>query len=352
MGMIDHWHPVLLSKHLRAKPVGIRLASQPIVLYRPSSGPPVAFADECPHRRMRLSLGKVEGDKLRCRYHGWTFDANGQGESPSTPKMHACATMYAAAEAHGVVWVKSADSNPVFPPFDIAGYFPICTLQHRVKAPLELVLDNFCEIEHTPTTHAVFGYDLERMAEVTVRFETTDSTVRVINHGPPKNLGILSNFLLGIRKGYQFDDDWTTYFSPVYSVYDHLWSAPATGTESKVRWRLYIFFTPIDDTETELTTFAYAKSSWPGPAGGLRLFRWLLRKHLDKEIRLDMDILHGLASYKTGIEGLKLSRFDRVLGLNRERIERIYRGISAPVDCCSAPACLGVEHVATDHSHG
>ena len=32
-------------------------------------------------------------------------------------------------------------------------------------------------------------------------------------------------------------------------------------------------------------------------------------------------------SYRdTGLEGLKLSRFDKVLGLTRERINRIYRG--------------------------
>jgi hypothetical protein len=51
-----------------------------------------------------------------------------------------------------------------------------------------------------------------------------------------------------------------------------------------------------------------------------------MRKHLAKEIGFDLDILNGLASYETSLEGMKLSRFDRVLGLNRERIERIYRG--------------------------
>ena len=75
-------------------------------------------------------------------------------------------------------------------------------------------------------------------------------------------------------------------------------------------------------------TFAFAKLRWPGPAGGLRMFRWLMRKHLDREIKLDLNILKGLASHDTGVEGMKLSRFDRVLGLNRDRIDRVYRGIS------------------------
>jgi len=326
MGMMDHWHPVLKSNQLRHRPVGIQLAGHPLALFRTRAGTVAALADECPHRHMRLSWGVVCGERLRCRYHGWTFDKSGQGESPGTPRLHACVTAYEAVERHGAIWVKSRDSTPPFPVFDVAGYMPICTLRHRAQAPLELVVDNFCEIEHTPTTHAVFGYDLMRMQEVTVRFEPTETTVRVINNGPPKPMGRLLNTIIGIRKGYEFNDDWTTYFSPVYSVYDHWWSEPATGREAKVRWRLYIFFNPIDATHTDLVTFAFAKSRWPGPAGGVRVLRWLMRKHLDREIRLDLEVLSGLASYETGIDGLKLSRFDRVLGLNRERIERVYRG--------------------------
>jgi vanillate O-demethylase monooxygenase subunit len=86
-----------------------------------------------------------------------------------------------------------------------------------------VTLDSFCEIEHTPTTHDFFGYELNRMAEVQVHFETTETSVRVLNHGPPKRIAWLYRWLLGIRFGYLFYDHWTTYFSPVYSVYDH-WS--------------------------------------------------------------------------------------------------------------------------------
>lgn len=331
MGMMDHWHPVLLSHTLRKEPVAVRLVGEDVVLYRTDKGVAAALGEECPHRRMKLSLGSVCGDRLRCRYHGWTYTPDGAGESPGTPKLHTTATAYDVHEQHGVVWVKSRGSAPAFPKLEIDDYFHMGTLRHRVKAPLELVVDNFCEIEHTPTTHAVFGYELDRMHEVTVRHETTDTTVRTINAGPPKRLGPILNWLLGIGPDWVFNDDWTTWFSPVYSCYDHWWSDPATGRESKVRWRLYIFFVPRDETETELFTFTYAKSRWPGPAGGLRLFRWLLRGMIDKEIRLDVDILQGLHSHDTSIDGMKLSRFDRSLGLNRERIQRVYRGPGLPV---------------------
>jgi phenylpropionate dioxygenase-like ring-hydroxylating dioxygenase large terminal subunit len=326
MAALDHWHPVLPSKRLRAGPVGVRLAGKHIALFRGADGQVGALEDCCPHRRMRLSLGKVVGCRLQCTYHGWTFDRDGNGESPGTPKLQAQATVFDVVERHGFVWVKSRDSEPEFPRFDVDGWYNICNLEHTVRAPLEVTLDNFCEIEHTPTTHDFFGYDLDRMHEVQVRFEPTDTSVRVSNVGPPKRIAWIYRFLLGINRRYQFNDDWTTYFSPVYSVYDHWWADPVTGRDSRVRWRLYIFFTPLDDHETAITTFAFTKSRYWGPNGSMVLVKWLMRKKLDHEIRLDVRILEGLADQRADLEGMKLSRFDKVLGLNRERIERIYRG--------------------------
>ncbi|MBM4073512.1 MAG: Rieske 2Fe-2S domain-containing protein [Planctomycetes bacterium] len=326
MPALDHWHPVLLSRDLKQAPVGVRLAGHDIVLFRGERSCIGALADNCPHRHMRLSMGKVVQHRLQCMYHGWSFDCHGGGESPATPKLYAQAVKFDAMEKHGAVWVKSADSNPAFPAFDIDGYYNVCNLHHRARAPLELTLDNFCEIEHTPTTHDFFGYPLDKMHEVAVEFQTTDTSVRVINQGPSKKINWFLRLLLGIRRRYQFMDDWTTYFSPVYSVYDHWWADPTGQKASMVRWRLYIFFTPVDEQETAITTFAFTKSRYPGPAGCMRLFKWLMRRKLNHEINLDVRILENLTDMNTSIEGMKLSRFDKVLGLNRERIDRIYRG--------------------------
>ena len=330
MGMLDHWQPVLLSGRLRRRPVGVTVAGAPLALFRTASGEPAAVSDVCPHRRLKLSAGEVVGDRLRCKYHGWTFDACGHGESPAAPKMTACTTSYDVRDEHGLIWLKTRDSAPAFPAVDSAGFFPICTLEHSIPAPLELAVDNFNEIEHSGTVHDTFGYDLDRLSEVRVRFEATDDSVRVVNAGPTKRLNRLFGWLLGVRRGDTFHDDWTTRFSPLYSVFDHWWTSPDGARESMVRWRLYIFFVPVDTCETALFTFAFTKSSYPGPAGGVRLFKWLMRRQLDYEIQLDVRVLEGLADKNPSIEGMKLSRFDRVLGLNRERIESIYRGNGTP----------------------
>ena len=67
----------------------------------------------------------------------------------------------------------------------------------------------------------------------------------------------------------------------------------------------------------------------PNRAKGVRPFRWKLLQSISREVDLDVEILEGLANKDPSIDGMKLSRFDRVLGLNRERIDRIYRGFDA-----------------------
>jgi len=327
MGMLDHWQPVLRSADLGAKPAGITVAGEPIAVFRTPTGLG-ALADACPHRRLKLSVGTVVGEKLRCQYHGWTFGACGSGESPGSPKLHACATSYDVREEHGLVWLKSRQSNPEFPRLAPEGYYPIGTLSHVIPAPLELAVDNFTEIEHSGTVHTTFGYDLDRMHEVKVRFESTATSVRVVNEGPTKRLNRVFAWLLGVKPGDVFHDDWTTYFSPLYSVYDHWWTSPDGTRERMVRWRLYLFFVPIDEKRTRLISVTYAKSRYPGPAGGLRLVRGIFRRELDREVTADVNMLQHLADYDTSIAGLKLSRFDKVLGLTRERIDTLYRGRS------------------------
>lgn len=328
MGMLDHWHPVLRSRDLRRRPVGIQVAGEPIAVFRTGSGGLGALADACPHRRLKLSIGAVVGDRLRCQYHGWTYDECGNGESPGTPKLTACATSYDVEERHGLVWVKARGSRAEFPRVEAPGFLHIATLQHTIPAPLELAIDNFNEIEHSGTVHDTFGYDLDRMHEVKVRFEPTDTSVRVVNVGPTKRIHPLFALPLGVRRGDLFHDDWTVHFSPVHNVVDHWWTSPDGSRERMVRWRLYIFFVPVDDRTTRITSITYARSRYPGPGGGLRLVRWLFRRELDRELKADAAMLAHLADYDTGIDGMKLSRFDRVLGLTRDRIRSIYRGES------------------------
>ena len=83
-----------------------------MVVFRDGAGRPRALLDRCAHRNMPLSLGRVADDGcLECCYHGWTFAADGAGESPGTPKLRTRADSYEAREAHGVIWVRNRGAN-------------------------------------------------------------------------------------------------------------------------------------------------------------------------------------------------------------------------------------------------
>jgi vanillate O-demethylase monooxygenase subunit len=259
MSVLDHWHPVLLSRQLRAKPVGVRLAGRTLVLFRDNEHRIGALEDICPHRRMRLSRGRVERGRLQCPYHGWTFDACGRGQSPGTPGLQAQAASYDAREAYGAIWVKSRAAAGAFPEFAVGGYRHMCTLAHPMQAPLELALDNFSEIEHTATVHQAFGFDPAGMAEVNVQIESTDTTVHVRNAGPCKRIGLALRPLLGVRRGHRFYSHWTTHFSPVHLVIDQ--SSREPRNVDQPAWR------PIQCEGDRAQPLNHSEFSWRGPEG-------------------------------------------------------------------------------------
>lgn len=72
------WQPVYLVKDL---PVGeavpIRVLGEDFTLFRSEAGFRVV-ADLCAHRLTKLSTGWVEGDSIRCIYHGWRYGGDGR----------------------------------------------------------------------------------------------------------------------------------------------------------------------------------------------------------------------------------------------------------------------------------
>jgi phenylpropionate dioxygenase-like ring-hydroxylating dioxygenase large terminal subunit len=75
----DHWYPVAWSPEVkRGKTHGVRFAGDPVVLVRTESGKVFALEDRCAHRQVPLHAGVVDGESIRCCYHGWTYDCTGR----------------------------------------------------------------------------------------------------------------------------------------------------------------------------------------------------------------------------------------------------------------------------------
>jgi 5,5'-dehydrodivanillate O-demethylase len=101
----------------RAKP--LEILGEKFTIFRGETGTPHLAGFRCAHRGTQLSLGWVEGDSLRCRYHGWRFDASGQCvEQPNEDRPfceRARIPSYPVREYAGLIFAYLGEGAP--PPF-------------------------------------------------------------------------------------------------------------------------------------------------------------------------------------------------------------------------------------------
>ena len=111
------WQPVYLAEELRpGRAVPIRIMNENFTLYRGAEGLPHLLAFRCAHRGTQLSTGWVEGDNLRCFYHGWLYDASGQCvQQPAEPEPF-CERVrvrgYPTREYQGLIFAFFGEGHP------------------------------------------------------------------------------------------------------------------------------------------------------------------------------------------------------------------------------------------------
>lgn len=111
--LLDCWYVAAWDHELiDGRMLARTILDQPVVLYRGESGRPVALDDRCCHRGARLSHGRVEGDCVRCMYHGLKFDASGKcvqipGQDNIPPKLGVRG--YPTVERDRLVWIWMGD---------------------------------------------------------------------------------------------------------------------------------------------------------------------------------------------------------------------------------------------------
>lgn len=88
------------------------LLGTPVVLYRQADGQIKALEDACPHRKLPLSMGRLDGDQLECGYHGLTFDGEGTcTRAPTSSRIPARARVhsYPVQLRYDLVWLWMGD---------------------------------------------------------------------------------------------------------------------------------------------------------------------------------------------------------------------------------------------------
>lgn len=122
--MRQHWLPACMIEEVAAPdctPLRVRLLGENIVVFRDSDGRVGALDEQCPHRRASLAFGRNEECGLRCLYHGWKFDVEGNAVDMSSEPIDAAlrqtmkARAYPVHEAGGFVWVWLGDAAAVTP---------------------------------------------------------------------------------------------------------------------------------------------------------------------------------------------------------------------------------------------
>jgi phenylpropionate dioxygenase-like ring-hydroxylating dioxygenase large terminal subunit len=138
------------------------ILEEPVVLYKGESGRVVALDNRCCHRGAKLSNGRMEGDDVRCMYHGLKFDPSGKciqipGQENIPPKLGV--RSYPVVERDHLVWIWMGDADKANPG-DILD-FP-CLRDPRWKgipgylhydANYLLIVDNLSDFAHLAFVH-------------------------------------------------------------------------------------------------------------------------------------------------------------------------------------------------------
>ena len=123
--MRRYWMPILLEREVAepdGEPVRVQVLGERLVAFRDTNGR-IGLIDElCPHRRVSLWLGRNEECGLRCVYHGWKFDVDGNcvdqmnepGENSFADKVHI--KHYPTLELGGIVWAYMGPAERTPPP--------------------------------------------------------------------------------------------------------------------------------------------------------------------------------------------------------------------------------------------
>jgi phthalate 4,5-dioxygenase oxygenase subunit len=109
----EFWLPVAKASEVEADgpPVRLLALGEKLIAFRDTSGRVGVMDHRCPHRCASLFFGRNEENGIRCAYHGWKFDVDGNClDMPNVPleqnfASRVKAKAYPARERNGVIWV-------------------------------------------------------------------------------------------------------------------------------------------------------------------------------------------------------------------------------------------------------
>jgi len=156
--MRRYWQPVAASEKVTTRPRKIRILGEDLVIFRDKRGNPGLLYPRCIHRGTTLYYGRVEDEGIRCCYHGWLFDVQGNClDQPCEPqggenKHKIRQPWYPVKEHYGLVfaYMGPPDKMPVLPRFENLENLQAGEQVYGIEAPGGGYGDFKMQVESTP----------------------------------------------------------------------------------------------------------------------------------------------------------------------------------------------------------
>lgn len=203
----ENWYILVLDQEVGKKPIKRSAYNQDYVVFRDENGRMVAVEDRCNHRGAQLSKGEVKDGCIRCPYHGWKFDGQGnlvevpsQGDKPLKAQRMWNLKRPIQAVQDGCLWIWCGDKEPEerLPtwrfPFHSEkgwnGYFMITDFDNEVTH----LLQNFMDVPHTVFVHKHWFRNQTHL-KVPITLDVGDGKVKVTYHQKNDSIGFFSRML-------------------------------------------------------------------------------------------------------------------------------------------------------------
>ncbi len=251
------WQPVYHSADLRVgHAVPLTIMGEDFTLYRGESGRVCLVDARCPHRGTQLSSGWIEGDDLRCFYHGWKFSAEGQCVEQPAEDSSYCARIALAShptqEYLGLIFAYFGDGAapdfPRYPEFDefggvieIDSYYRACNYFQNVENALDMSHVGFVHRDNMAAYNGI-GRGAQLRAEesdwgVVYTFTRADGQLRIQQFGMP-NIFYMTALPTDPEIGWQESMFWWVPIDDIRHMQFSLHRIPVTGgTAERVKAR-------------------------------------------------------------------------------------------------------------------
>jgi renierapurpurin 18,18'-hydroxylase len=283
----DFWYPVALSASLRSgRTLAARFAGQRIALYRGAGGQAYALDDRCAHRQVPLSMGVVEGDALRCCYHGWAYRGNGRiWQIPylpkSAPRPPRGVRAYPVREAYGLVFVFPGDPDragaapmPDLPEFDSAGHQTM-TFSRTVACHYSFLHENLLDMNHQFLHRGVVGRIQPELLGYQAGPQAVAARYLFTHAGGKKSLG--AGLLSGVAGRGRAPDILTIRTGYPYQTL----RLDAAGA-GRPAFRLWAAYVPEDAAQRTSHAFGLLMIAKPPVPGALRLAWPFIRRFTER----------------------------------------------------------------------